>query len=115
MTTPETPISPPLAGANKWWHWSLLAIGIWVIPAGMMGVWGCCYTEVFGEPPCGAWAEKAIDFLFFCNFVLIGVLLFRSRQYPGRFLLAYSMSVVEVAVTVLIWYFGGLSVWGFYF
>ncbi len=99
----------------RWRTWLLLAIGVWIFPAGMTGIWGSCYTEVFGEPPCGAWAEKTITGLFLLNFPVIAFFVWRSVEHPLRLGLAVVLSAVEVAVTWSVWFFGGLSVAGFYF
>lgn len=107
----QTPVGQPM----QWWSWAVWALGIWAFPACMLGIWGCCYTEVFGEPPCGPWAERAMDGLFFLNFVGVAVFLFRSRRHPLYLLVAVLNVGAEVVVTALIWFFGGLSVSGFYF
>jgi hypothetical protein len=107
----ETPVGQP----TQWWSRAVWAVGIWACPACMLGIWFCCYTEVFGEPPCSSWSERAIDGLFFLNFVAVTIFLFRSRKHPVQFLVSFLVVVAEVVVTALIWFFGGLSVSGFYF
>jgi len=81
----------------------------------MMVIWGSCYTTDFGQPPCGPWAEHAIDGLGILNLIAVVVYLIRSIGHPVRLILAFLMVVVEVAATATIWFFGGLSVSGFYF
>jgi hypothetical protein len=81
----------------------------------MMGIWGCCYTTVFGEPPCGPWAEEAMNALFLLNFVAVAVCLTLSWGHPVRLPLAILAGTAEVVITFLIWFVGGASVAGSYF
>ncbi len=104
-----------MAFLDAWWKWCLAAVGIWSFPASILVIFGCCYTEVFGEPPCGWWAEMTIDGLFFANFVAVATFVILSCNRPLRLLLATTMSMAEVIVTGHVWFFGGLSVSGFYF
>ena|ERR1017187_3746057 len=104
-----------MASLDAWWKWSLAAVGIWSVPAAMMVIFGCCYTEVFDEPPCGCWAGITMDVLFYFNFVVIAAFVVLSCNRPVRLLLALPMSIAQIIATQIVWFFGGNSVSGFYF
>jgi hypothetical protein len=81
----------------------------------MLGIWACCYSEVYGEARCGLWSARAIDALFALNFVAVGTFLYRSTEDPLGLLSGILMVTGGLIATALIWYFGSLSVSGFYF
>ena len=114
MANPVSHMVPPSIQPHGWWRWSFWAVGIWLFPAGMLGVWAHCYTTVFGEPPCAPWAGTAIDGLFACSLVAPIVFVLRSRDDPVRFCLAFLTSLAQGATSTLIWVFAGSSVAGFY-
>lgn len=61
------------------------------------------------------WAEWAIDGLFGINLAAVGAYVFLSRHHPVRFVLAILIGAAELVAAASIWFFGGMSVSGFYF
>src|SRR4051794_23250048 len=100
---------------DRWWIWLGWSIAVWIIPACMLAIWGSCYTEVFGEPPCDPWAKVAMDGLFTLNFAMVALSLFMARNQPNCFDFAALVGFGETVVATLIWFWGGMSVSGFYF
>jgi len=100
--------------SQNWWLWVLFVTGIWLFPAGMMGICGLCYTPELEEPPCGPWAGEAMNTLFLLKFVAVAVCLALSYNHPVRLPLAILAVTAEVVVALMIWLFGGLSVAGSY-
>lgn len=112
---PATPEIPLIDKPMRWWAWLGWSIALWILPACMMAVWGHCYTEFFGEPPCETWATATINSLFTLNFAVVVLYLFLSRKRLTHFVLSLLVGFVQIVVTTLIWFWGGMSVSGFYF
>jgi hypothetical protein len=97
---------------SLWWTWNIV---LWMFPGGMLIIWSLFYCQVFGETPYGLWPATGIDILFGLNFLAIGLLIFLWRNHDLRLLITLPNILVEILVAWWIWYFGGMSVSGFYF
>ena len=111
------PVSPKQLKGTwiYWWIWSLSAIALWIFPACMQAIYSSCMTTHFGHPPCGPWAATTMNTLFVANLVAVAIFVVFSPNHPVRFLLAVLMAGVEILVATVLWFFGTMSVSGFYF
>jgi hypothetical protein len=98
----------------KRWIWLSWAMSMWAVPAAMLCTWWCCYTEVFGEPPCAPWAEWAMHVLFGLDFLIAIPFLFYSARNEWYLLFALLLVAAQIVATYQIWFWGGMSVSGFY-
>src|ERR1051326_3764154 len=97
---------------QRWISWTL---GVWVVPACMMVIWGNCYATVFEEPgPYYPWSVTTLDSLFGLNFVVLAVYLGRSLADGLMLTCSLAITVLQGHVTFFIWSFGGASVAGYF-
>jgi hypothetical protein len=99
----------------KWRSWWMFSVGIWVFPLCMLAVWFQCYAEIFGEPPCGPWAERTIDVLFVVNLIVVAAYIPFMHNETIQLVFVVGSSVLEINAATFIWFFGGPSVAGYFF
>jgi hypothetical protein len=81
----------------------------------MTVIWANCETTVFDEPPCGPWSKRAIDLLFVSSFPVVALYLFRFRNNVRYFGITMLIALGEILAAAFVWFWGGMSVSGFYF